>query len=284
MEYIFLFMAAMGVTFNSFMSKQFNTKAKIINPFFYTANAAFFAMVFFFVMSAGGKLHFTYKFLPYSIAFGITYGITNFSTVKAMKYGPMSLTALASSLSLVIPTLYGVVALNDPFGILKCIGVILLVFALILINSKKNNELKISPKWLMFATMSFLGNGFLAIIQKNQQMTFDGGYKNEFMIIALAMISVLFLILGLRVQGDKKKMIGECIKYAAPAGLANGMVNFLVMVLTTMVPTVILFSSIQALAMSLTFVLALVVFKEKLLKAQTIGYILGIISVVLLNM
>ena len=79
-------------------------------------------------------------------------------------------------------------------------------------------------------------------------------------------------------------MLGECIKYAAPAGIANGMVNFLVMVLTTMVPTVILFSSIQALAMSLTFVLALAVFKEKLSKAQTTGYILGIISVVLLNM
>ena len=73
-------MAGMGVTFNSFMSKQFNTKARVINSFFYTANAAFFAMVFF-VMSAGGKLHFTYKFLPYSIAFGITYGITNFFTL-----------------------------------------------------------------------------------------------------------------------------------------------------------------------------------------------------------
>lgn len=283
MEYIFLFLAGMGATFNSFMSKQFNTKARVINPFFYTANAAFFAMVFF-VISSGGKFYFTYDFLPYSIAFGITYGITIFSTVKAMKYGPISLTVFASSISLVIPTLYGVIVLNDPFGILKCVGVIFLVFALILINYKKNNDLKISPKWIIYATMSFLGNGFLAIIQKNQQMTFDGVYRSEFMIVALAMISVFFLILGLRVHGDKKNMLCECVKYAAPAGLANGMVNFLVMVLTTMVPTVILFSSVQAIAMSLTFVLVLVVFKEKLSNAQTMGYILGIISVVLLNM
>lgn len=283
MEYIFLCLAAGGVTFANFMSKQFNTKARVINPYFYSAMFAFFAMIFF-VISSSGKLYFTHEILPYSIAFGIIYGITSFSTVKAMKYGPISLTALVISISLVIPTLFGMIVLNDPIGILKYIGIVLIVFALILINVKKNDGMKISLKWLIFAILSFLGNGFLTITQKIQQMTFDGGYKSEFMIIALAIVFVLFFILGMGVQGDKKKMLGECVKYAAPAGFVNGMVNFLVMVLTAMLPTAILFPSISAIDMSLTFILALVVFKEKMSKTQTIGYILGIISVVLLNM
>ncbi len=283
MEYLFLCVAASGVTFQNFMSKQFNTRAKVINPYFYSATSAFFAMIFF-LISSGGKFHFTKGVLPYSIVFGIVYGIAIFSNVKAMKYGPISITAFIISTSLLVPTLFGVIVLNDSIGILKYIGIMLLVFALILINVTKNSDTKISLKWVIFAIMCFLGNGFLTIIQKIQQMTFDGGYKSEFMIIALAIVCVLFFILGLGEQGDKKKMMGECVKYAAPAGVANGMVNFLVLVLTAMLPTAILFPSISAFDMSLTFILSLVVFKEKLSKTQTIGYISGMISVILLNM
>ncbi len=283
MEYLFLCVAATGVTFQNFMSKQFNTRAKVTNPYFYSATVAFFAMMFFFV-SSGGELHFTKDFLPYSVAFGVVYGITFYANVKAMKYGPLSITAFVISISLLIPTLFGVVVLNEQIGILKYIGIILLVLALVFINIKKSNNMKLSLKWALFAVMCFLGNGFLSVIQKIQQMTFSGGYKSEFMIAALIIVSLLFFILGLRVQGNKKKMIGECIKYAAPAGLANGMVNFFVMVLTAVLPTAILFPSVSAINLCLTFVLALVVFREKLSKTQTIGYILGIISVVLLNM
>lgn len=283
MKYLLLCVAAAGVTFQNFMSKQFNTRAKIINPYFYSAMVAFFAMTFF-LISSGGKLYFIKETLPYSVAFGILYGITAFSTVKAMKYGPISLTALAISISLVIPTLYGMIVLKEPIGILKHIGIILLVLALVLINIKKNDDMKLSFKWAAFTIACFLGNGFATTLQKIQQMAFDGGYKSEYMIVALAIVCILFFVLGLGKQGDKKKAICECVKYAAPAGIANGMASFLVMVLTAMLPTAILFPSISAVNMSLTFVLALVVFREKLSKTQTFGYIVGIISVVLLNM
>lgn len=283
MEYLFLCMAAAGVTLQNFMSKQFNAKAKTINPYFYSAMVAFFAMIFF-LITAGGKLCFEKAVLPYSIAFGVMYGVTSFSTVKAMKYGPISITALITSVSLVIPTLYGMIVLNDPIGVLKYIGILLLIVALVLINVKKSENMKFSFKWVVFATASFLGNGFISTLQKIQQMTFDGGYKSEFMIMALAIVFVLFFGLGMGMQGDKKKMLGECMKYAAPAGIANGMVNFLVMVLTAMLPTAVLFPSISAVNMTLTFILALVVFRERLSATQTMGYVAGILSVVLLNM
>lgn len=45
-----------------------------------------------------------------------------------------------------------------------------------------------------------------------------------------------------------------------------------------------LFPSISSIDMSLTFILALAIFKEKLSVTQIIEYISGIISVVLLNM
>ena len=143
--------------------------------------------------------------------------------------------------------------------------------------------MKLTLKWVMFVALSFFGNGFISIIQKNQQMKFNGAYKSEFMIVALIIVFVIFFLLGLSVKGDKKKMLGECIKYAAPAGLANGMVNFFIMVLTSLLPTAILFPSISAMDMTFTFIIALSIFKEKLSKIQTAGYLLGVISVILLN-
>lgn len=191
MEYLFLCVAAVGVTFQNYISKKFNTRAKVINSYFYTAMVAFFSMIFF-LLSSGGKICFIKEILPYSIAFAIVYGLTSFSTVKAMKYGPISITAFVVSSSLLIPTLFGVIVLNDSIGILKYSGIILIVFALILINVKKNSDTKISFKWAIFAIICFLGNGFLNIMQKIQQMTFEGGYKSEFMIVALAIVCILF--------------------------------------------------------------------------------------------
>lgn len=59
--------------------------------------------------------------------------------------------------------------------------------------------------------------------------------------------------------------------------------NYLVMVTSAMLPNAVLFPSISAGGIVLTFVCALTIYKEKLSKTQTVGYVLGIAAVVLLN-
>lgn len=283
MEYVLLCVAALGVTLQNVMSKLFNEKVKRKNAYFYAAVCAFSSMLFF-VVSSGGTFHFVKELLPYSAAFGLTYGASLFSSLKAMQYGPMSITALIVSLALIIPTLFGIFVLGDTMNMCKYSGIVFLVLALLLINAQKEKEAKISHKWVLLAVITFISNGLIAIVQKVQQMVFDGGYKSEFMIIAFAIVVVFFLLLGLAEKESKREKLVTCIKYAAPAGIANGLANFLVMVLTALVPTVVLFPSISAVGMAVTFILSLTVFKEKLSKAQIFGYMAGILSVILLNM
>lgn len=283
MEYLLLCVSAAGSTFQNFMSKQFNAKGKAINPYFYATISAFMAMMFF-VITSGGKFDFTVGILPYSIIFGVVYGITSFSTVKAMKYGPMSITSLMVSMSMVVPTLFGIIVLNDPIGMFTYIGLGLLILAIVLINIKKETGMKFSLKWVVFAALTFFGNGFLGTLQKVQQLTFNGAYKSEFMIIALMIVWVSLLIIGAVQQGDKKLMFTECVKYAGPAGLANGMVNLLGLVLMGMLPTAVLFPLRSSIDMVLTFVIAMLVFKEKPSVTQALGYTAGVVSVILLNL
>ena len=55
------------------------------------------------------------------------------------------------------------------------------------------------------------------------------------------------------------------------------------MMLTALIPTAILFPSISGGGIVLGFVLAVFAYKEKLSMLQVIGYFIGMISVILLN-
>lgn len=283
MEYILLAVAASGTTFQNVMAKKFNTKESIINPFFYSTVVGFVAMLFF-AMSAGFRLDFNVEFLPYSIAFGASFATASVGNVYAMRNGPMSLTSLMLSLSLILPTMFGIVVLNDPISYLTYIGIAMLIIAIILINIKNERGTKLSLKWVFYVLLTFFSNGACTIFQKMQQLKFDGAYKSEFMIVALIIVWVSLFLLGLRQKGNRVEMLKVATKYAAPAGLANGMVNLLVMVLTAMLPSAVLYPSVSACGMIMTFILSITVFKEKLSKTQITGYAAGIISVIFLNL
>jgi len=67
-------------------------------------------------------------------------------------------------------------------------------------------------------------------------------------------------------------------------GIANGIVNLLVMVLLGTMPASVVFPLITGGSIVFTYVVSRTLFHEKLSKRQTIGFILGVISVVLLNL
>ena len=70
-----------------------------------------------------------------------------------------------------------------------------------------------------------------------------------------------------------------CSIYAPLAGIANGATNLLVMVLTALLPTAVLFPSISAGGIIIMFFISLLVYKEKISKQQ-----MGVSSVILLNL
>ena len=66
-------------------------------------------------------------------------------------------------------------------------------------------------------------------------------------------------------------------------GAFNGMVNLFVMILSGLMPVSLMFPIISAGGIVATFIISQVFYKEKLSKLQLIGFVLGTISVVLLN-
>lgn len=282
MMYFLLLLIVADQLAESVLAKQYNLKSKENNIILFSAVSAFFALIFF-VINSGGELEFNLDILPYSALFAFFFGTAVVTQVFAIKTGSLSMTVLFSSYSLLIPTVYGMFFLKEDVGAMFYMGLVLLLISLFLININKNENLKFSPVWIVCILLCFISNGLCSTVQKVQQLNFSGAYKNEFMIIALTIVSAVLFTLGIIKHGNRKEMLKSCIGYGSIKGLGNGFMNYIVMVVSAYLPSAVLFPSISAGSIFMNYVCSLLIYKEKLTKRQTVGYIIGIFSVILLN-
>lgn len=295
MQYLFLVLVVILVTAQDIAKKQYNVKVERSNGFIFSAITTFFAMLLF-VATTGFKFNFDPAVLPYSIAFAIACASALVALFLAVKWGPLSITLLVVSYSLLIPTFYGIIFLGDSLSPFRIIGLVLLAISILLISrmlEKKKEGEKVQPfsvKWLIALLVAFVGNGMCSTIQKMQNLAFTDpvsgeiACKNEFMIVAYVIAFVILVIASISNKEDIRVGTLPCFGFGALTGIANGLVNYLVMLLTPIMDTSILFPSISGGGIVLGFVLSIFLYKERLSVIQYIGYAIGAVSVVLLNM
>ena len=150
---------------------------------------------------------------------------------------------------------------------------------------KTREAMPITWKWLLYVTIAFAGNGMCSLSQKIQQDAFEGTGKNELMIIALGIVvavNAVFMIV------KDRNEIGVFIKRGSVSGLlagaANGVVNLFVMIMLGLMPASVVFPLISGGSIVLTYVVSRVFYNEKLSRRQMVGFIFGILSIVLLNL
>ena len=238
--------------------------------------------------------------LPYSLLFAFALAVCNVTSVLALRYGSLALTSLISSYSLMIPTVYGFVRFKDPVYVSQLIGIALLIVSLYMTNmaKKKPATAEVDPAvaaeqkgkkndfvlWLIMAAAMALSNAMCTIVQKEEQVRFDGAYKNEFMLIALLASFAVMLTVGLlRERRDLKETLKLGAVPAVLTGAANGATNLLVMVVTATIATSIFFPVISGGGMVLAYIISVTLFKEKFTTMQKIGILLGVASLIFLN-
>lgn len=283
-NYLLLCVAVVCCSIQSIISKQYNVKVKNINSYLYCAMTTTVAMMFFLIASRG-MLAFERGVLFYSILFAVCYSMATIGNLCAIACGPLGISSLLFQCSLVIPTLYGLVVLKERLSIFGYIGIVCLFVCLFMVNPiKKDEEKKIGMRWGLWVAVGFVGNGMCSAVQKMQQLKFDGAYKNEFMIVALLCSAAVMYLLGFKHGKKLKSEFCSGIKYAVGQGAANGATNMLVMILTAILPTAVLFPAVLSGGIIITFAASVAVYKEKLSLMQYVGYFLGIAAVVLINL
>lgn len=281
MSVFYLVSIILGVAFQNIVKKPFTQKTSGKGVYFFSLLTSLSAMLFFIITSGG--FEWNTGLLIYAVLFALSYATTTVSGVAAVAYGSLSITSLIISFSLMVPTVYGLIFLKDPisFGLLP--GIILLAISLFLIN-KKSDDSPISFKWIICVLIAFLGNGMCSVVQKMQQVAFDGDYKNEFMILALAIVVIFLSMLTLKKERKEIKVFAKSGWHLALiCGVMNGIVNLFVMILSNIMPLSLMFPMISAGGIVITYIVSRFFYKEKLTKMQFAGFVIGIVSVVFLN-
>lgn len=225
---------------------------------------------------------FDLRVLWYSLIFGACYAVVNICFIWALKTGPVVLSSLFSQLSLVGVTVWGFIFWGSKLSLLVIIGLLLVVLStwLCLYDKKDNDDKKFNLKWLFFISLVFLGTAGCAIVQKTQQIDFNGQYGNFFMVGAV-FISVL-VCLALYIKSNKKDslvLLKKNCYLPVVAGALNGLHNLCVILLaTTSISPSLIYPVIGVGGLIIVTLCSCLIFKEKLKWWQWVGMAIGMIA------
>ena len=262
--------------FNLVSKKHFKNKRDM-----YTFNLYTYAMcvlLFGIMMAEGGISLFT---LGLASIFGLATFIGYIFKMRAYANGPMHITTLITTSSMIIPALSGAMIFGEAFSIYKGLAIIALVFFIFLSTKRDGGGQSISGKWFACCVISFFATGSIGVMQKIHQAS---EYKNELSAF-LAVAFVFSLFFAAIMQKKEKADSGikkSTIAIAAVCGICTFTMNFLNLRLSGIIPAQIFFPLVNGGAIFLSSLVSFLVFREKLTLRQFAGLLGGIVSLIVI--
>ena len=207
--------------------------------------------------------------------------------VCAFSCGPISLTAMISTTSMVVPIIVSAVAYKESLSVFRIIGIIVTIIALYFTTEKiSKNSIKL--KWALFTLLAFVANFSSSLIQKVYLKS--GPDTDTFSFVAVhfsfaAIISLgLYVILSANGKKSSYKLGKNVVLTAVFIGVILGIFNLIYSYSLAVIDATVylpIFNGGQTVLVTLCTALFM---KEKLTKRQKISIILGVIAIVLMSL
>lgn len=197
----------------------------------------------------------------------------------------VTITSLSSKLSVVLPTLAGVIYFKEKLGIVAALGIVLALVALVLVvGGKGKTDKGAKTSWLL-PVFIFFGTGTGDILMKLTEQH-NASDDMSFMIAFIYFVALLFGILIVTydlIRGKSKWQWKSAI-----GGIGLGVINFFstysVYHAMRCFDNVVLFPIYNIGVVSLTALTGWLLFKEKLTWKNYIGLAIAIIAVILITL
>jgi len=197
----------------------------------------------------------------------------------------VTITSLSSKLSVVLPTLAGVLIFHEHLNLKVTTGIILALVALALVVGGKDKTTDSTQKtsWLL-PILIFFGTGTGDILMKlnEQQNTAD---NMGFMIAFIYLIALLFgvLLVAYDLIRGKSKWQNKSIIGGVALGVINFFSTYCIFNAMRYFDNVVLFPIYNVGVVCLTALIGWLLFKEKLTWKNYLGLAIAIIAVVLIT-
>ena len=219
-----------------------------------------------------------------SILTGFWFIFTYLMMTASTQRSGVTVTSLSSKLSVVLPTLAGVVMFSEKLNLVATMGIVLALVALVLVvggKSTTNKDVKIN--WLL-PVLIFFGTGTGDILMKLTEQQ-NKGDDMSFMIAFIYFIAMLFgiLIVAYDLIRDKSKWRWKSAVGGIGLGIINFFSTFCVYNAMRCFDNIVLFPIYNIGVVSLTALTGRLLFKEKLTWKNYLGLAIAIIAVILIT-
>lgn len=240
-----------------------------------------FAFIFFSPHITGASL----PTIIYGAVLGTLSVLYHLAYITALSVGPLSLTGLVNNLAMVVPIAVSAMFYKEPLSALRVAGIILTILALI-INTKVDENTKISKKWGVIIALSFIANGLVASTTKVYSYNIGGGESFSFVacsyMTAAALSAIIYLIFNLKKQPKTFKYSPAVFIYTAIVGVLLGSFQSLYTYASSVIDGTLLFPAYNGGATLLVTLSGVIIFKEKLNKRQWLGILTGAVAILLM--
>ena len=236
-----------------------------------------------------GKISFdtiAYQTLIYAAVYALLLIFAQWFYTAALAKGNTALCSTVYSLGFILPTLSGAILWSEPFSVLDVFGLLCAISAVILSGVKPQlKEKRGKSYYFIHIVIAMLASGGLGIVQKIQQKSAYAEQKSMFLLIAFILATAISLIFSLfaKKQGDhpfchNKLAVASCI------GVCFGCCNLLNTTLAGLLDSAIFFPTLNISVIILSMICGVIFFKERIKKREIAVLLLGLISILLLNL
>lgn len=243
------------------------------------------------LMLAGGATGFSLPAFGISALGALSLAANLYCNLEALKSGVMVLAALAGSAGLLLPCIAGIFMFDEPMTPLQFVGIALLIFSgWLLIGYSKEQTGSFTPRTMLLLIGSMLSNGSVMLAQKMFSKFLPDTSASVFSFFAFGLVGIGMLagLLPYLRNGEERTKLKEVPKTLFLYGTVSSIILLIINQLATIagrnVPSAIMFPINDGGATIVTAVTAAIFFKEKLTVRSVFGLILGIASLIVINL
>lgn len=292
-DYIFLIIILLLRVPQNFSSKK--TSGLVTNSqsyFLYGTYSYILAGLIAFVMLLfDGMSGFSLPAVGISALGAVSLAVSLFCSIEALKSGVMVLAAMAGSAGLLLPCIAGIFMFNEPMRPMQFIGIALLIFSgWLLIGYSKEQTGSFTPRTLLLLIGSMLSNGSVMLAQKMFSKYLPDTSVSIFSFLTFGLIGIgmfIGLVPSLLSQSGRAKIAAvpkPVFLYGTISSIILLTINQLATLAGRNVPSAIMFPINDGGATIITAITAAIFFKEKLTVRSVCGLILGIGSLIVINL
>ena len=292
-DYIFLIIILLLRVPQNFSSKK--TSGLVTNSqsyFLYgTYSYTLAGLIAFVMLLFDGMSGFSLPAVGISALGAVSLAVSLFCSIEALKSGVMVLAAMAGSAGLLLPCIAGIFMFNEPMKPMQFIGIALLIFSgWLLIGYSKEQTGSFTPRTLLLLIGSMLSNGSVMLAQKMFSKYLPDTSVSIFSFLTFGLIGIgmfIGLVPSLLSQSGRAKIAAvpkPVFLYGTISSIILLAINQLATLAGRNVPSAIMFPINDGGATIITAITAAIFFKEKLTVRSVCGLILGIGSLIVINL